>query len=185
MQIGYSKEKLSGLLIEGKEKALSIGIIIFTLVIAVSIYRNQARQLGSLNINRDTEIKKNEVLNEIKQAEKSITFYKNLLNENDMSSITNVISNIAKDSNVRIISIMPGTQEQQPLYIKYPFTVIINTDSYHSVGKFISSIESYSDVYSVNTVSIKSAKESQEGKMPQSTDKLIINLTINVIAFKG
>jgi len=179
MKTIYSREELIGLLIENKEKVLSIVIIIFTLIIAANIYKNQTSKLQSLNTQRDTEIKKNIVLNDIKDSEKKVEFYKNLLTEKGPASITAKINDIARDSNVKIISIQPGIQEQQSLYTKYPFVLTIGAESYHAIGNFISKIENYSDLYFVDTIKIVSSEAGQ------TSSKLTVNLTVTVIAFTG
>ncbi len=99
------------------------------------------------------------------------------------------ISGIAKDSNVLLVSIKPGTEENQPLYIKYPFVLVIGVDSYHAIGKFISRIENQSDIYLVEAISIKfqDASRRQEKELVEvtrPTNKLIVNLTLSMIAVK-
>lgn len=189
MKAGYSRDKLIDLLLKGKKRFLSIGLIILTLIIASSIYRNQSKGIESLNVKKDTEIKKNEVLKETSQLETRIKFYKNLLSKKDASLVINTISNIAKDSNVMLISIKPSTEENQPLYIKYPFVLVIGADSYHAIGKFISKIENQSDIYLVEAISIKlqggsQRQEKESAGVPEPTNKLIVNLTLSIIAFK-
>ena len=190
MKIGYPKEKLINLFLKGRKRVLSIGIIILTLVITLIIYRIQIKKVESLHVNKDTEQKKNEVLNEISRSEKTVKLYKNLLSQKDVSSVMNTISDIARDSNVRLVSIRPGNEEKQPLYTKYPFILVIGADNYHVIGKFISSIENQSDIYFMDAISIRSQEESQIldkelTQEPESTDKLIVNLILSIIAFKG
>ncbi|MFH0912860.1 MAG: type 4a pilus biogenesis protein PilO [Candidatus Omnitrophota bacterium] len=177
--MNYSREELVSLINENKEKIISMVVIIAALIIAVSIYKDQSRKLQLLNTERDIEIKKNIVLNDIKQSEKKIEFYKNLLSEKAPSAITSKIKDIAMDASINIISIQSGSGEQKPLYTEYPFVLTIGAQSYHAIGNFISKIENYSDLYSVHTVSIVSSGESQ------ASDKLIVDLTLTVIAFTG
>lgn len=188
MKIEYSKGKLVSLLLENKEKIFSITILILALLIAAAIYRSQSRHLYLLTIKKDTEIKKNAVLGKIKESEKKIKFYKGLLKEKDASSIVNAINNIAKDSGVQIISIEPQAEEKQSLYVNYPFILTINADNYHAIGKFISKIESYSNVYFTQAISIRPlgdlSNEESEGTAPK-INKLTVNLTLNIIAFRG
>ena len=189
MKADYSREKLMNLFLKGRKKVLSIGIILFTLIITLIIYRIQTKKIESLYITKDTEQKKNEVLKEISQLETRIKFYKNLLSKKDASLVMNTISNIAKDSNVMLISTKPGTEENQPLYIKYPFVLVIGADSYHAIGKFISKIENHPDIYLVEAISIKlqggsQRQEKESAGVTEPTNKLIVNLTLSIIAFK-
>lgn len=190
MMIGYSREKLMDLFPKGRKNVLSIGIIIFTLIFPLIIYRTQTQQIESLRVNKDMELKKNDVLSEISRLEKTIKLYKNLLSKKDVSSVMNTISNIARDSNVILISIKPESEENQPLYIRSPFILVIGTDSFHAIGKFISMIENHPDVYSVDAISIKSQEEIQTPdreliQASKPTTKLIVNLILGIIAFKG
>jgi hypothetical protein len=190
MRIEFSKEKLTGLLSENKEKVLSTGIIILALIIAGSIYRNQTRAINTLNLKKDTETKKNILLNEILLSEKKIKFYRELASEQEVSLFTDKIRDMARDFKVDIISVERGPEERQPLYIKYPFVLIIGADGYHAVGKFIGKIESSSDVYFIETLSIRPLKKSQildkeTGDKPEAANRLIINLTLSIISFTG
>lgn len=184
MKIEYSREKLMNLFLKGRKKVLSIGIIIFTLIITLSIYRTQTKKIESLHVDKDTALKKNEVLKEIGRSEKTIKLYKNLFSRKDASSVMNTFSNIARDFNVRLISVSPGNEENQPLSIKTPFTLVIGTDNYHTIGKFISSIENQPGIYFVETISIRSQEEAAD-QAPRQTNKLIVNITLSIIEFKG
>ena len=190
MKIEYSQEKIMNLFLKGRKRVLSMGIILFTLFITLIIYRIQTKQIESLYVNKDTELKKNEVLNEISRSEKAIKLYKNLLSQKDASSVMNTISGIARDSNVRLISIKPAREENQPLYIKTPFILVIGADNYHAIGKFISKLENQPDIYFIDTISIKPQEESRTPaqeltQAPKPPKKLIINLILSIIAFKG
>lgn len=189
MKIEYAKEKLMNLFLKGRKRLLSIGIILFTLSAALIIYRIQTKQIELLYVNKDTELKKNDVLNEISRSEKAIKLYKNILSQKEASSVMNTLSGIARGSNVRLISIKPAREENQPLYIKTPFILVIGADNYHAIGKFISAIENQSDIYFIDRISIRSQ---EEGRTPaqeatqesKPANKLIVNLIFSIIAFK-
>ncbi len=190
MRIGYSREKSTALFLKGKKKVLSIGIIIFTLIITLIIFSVQTKKIESLHVTKDTELKKNDVLNEISRSEKTIKLYRNLFSRKDAYSVTDTMSSIAKESNVRLISIKPGTEENQPFYIRSPFILVIGADSFHAIGKFVSMIENHSDVYFVDVISIRSQEESRTPdkeltQAPEPTSKLIVNLILSIIIFKG
>lgn len=189
MTIEYAEEKLMNLFLKGRKRVLSIGIILFTLSITLIIHRIQTKQIASLHVNKDAELKKNDVLNEISRAEKAIKLYKNLLSQKDASSVINTISDIARGYNVRLISIKPEREENQPLYIKTHFILVIGVDNYHALGKFISKLENQSDIYFIDTISIRSQEESRTAQEligeSKPTDKLIVNLILSIIAFKG
>ena len=177
--IEYVKERLIFLPPEIKEKVFTIAIFVFALIVAGVLYKSQTSNLKLLNSRKGTEIKKNEALKEIQQLEKAIKSYTGLLPEKDASAIVNTISSIAKESGVQVVSLEPGRQEKQPLYIKYPFMINIRAESYHAIGKFISKLESRSGVYSVEALSIRPSS------VDTPEDKLTVSLTLNIIAFTG
>ncbi len=190
MKMGYSREKLMNLFLKGRKRVLSIGIILFTLIITLIIYRIQTKKIRELDVKKSAETKRNEVLKEIVQLEKTINLYKNIFSKKDAFLVMDTVSDIVKDSNVRLISIRPEKEERQPLYAKYPFTLVIGADNYHAIGKFISKIENSSDVYFVDAISIRSQEESQIPDkeltgVSKPTNKLIVNLILSIIAFKG
>lgn len=165
-----------------KNKIFNIAIIILTLIIVSNIYKSQTKNIESLKETRDTEIKKNEVLTSISQLEKKINIYKSLLSKKDISLVINTIGNIARDSNVKIISVQPQAEENYPAYVRYPFDLVISVDGYHSIGKFVSKIEGYStDVFFIDKANIKPTEKTKES---EQTHKLIVNLTISTVVFK-
>lgn len=189
MKIEYAKEGLMNLFLKGRERLLSMGIILFTLSAALIVYRIQTKQIESLYVDKDTELKKNDALTEIGRSEKAVKLYKNLLGQKDASSVMNRLGVVAKESNVRLISIKPGREENQPLYIKTPFVLVMGADNYHAIGKFVSAIENEPGIYFVDAVNIMAqekgrmlAQESTQG--PKPTNKLIVNLIFSIIAFK-
>ena len=191
MKIEYSREKLMDLVIKGRKNVLMAGIIVLTLIITLIVYRIQDKNISLLHVKKDAEQKKNELLKEISQSEKTIKLYKNLLSQKDASSVMNTVSDIARGSNINLISIKPGNEENQPLYIKTHFIVVIGTDSYNAIGKFVSSIENEPNIYySVDSISVSSQEENRTPAQeltpePKSTNKLIVNLTLSIITFKG
>jgi Tfp pilus assembly protein PilO len=106
--------------------------------------------------------------------------YKKFFNK-DSSQVINTLNNIARDSSVKIISIKPQAEIILPIYTKCPFDLSINVDSYHILGRFISKIESYSDVYIVEKIDIKSV-----GQILRTGQeyKLDVNLRISAISLK-
>ncbi len=158
-----------------KNNIFNIALIIFALIVANNIYKKQAKVIESLKAKVDLELKKNDVLNGIGQLEKKINSYKSLLTRKESNVVMNVITNIARDSEVKIISIRPASENRQADYIKFTFALILNTPNYHALGKFISKLESYQDVYSVETVTVASQDETKRA--------LTVNLNVSSIVF--
>lgn len=164
---------------------LNLVTVILVLIIANNIYKKQTRAVNLLRQAKESEIKKAAIINDIGQLEKALDSHRTLLNKKDTSSVINTISDIAKESDVKIALIKPERQEDYTAYIKYPFSLSINTDKYHSIGKFISRLENYKGIYIIiETMNIKllTARAAQE--TPVSKSKLNADLTLIAVSVK-
>lgn len=188
--IASIKKKLKVLFPEDKNRILSIALILLTLIISRHIYIKQSKRAEALIAQKETELKKNELLGEISQSEKKLKYYKELPKRQDASLVINLVGKIAKDSNVRVISIKPNRQESHPGYVKCPFALTLSADSYHSVGKFISELESHPDLYFFDALNLKLKEKEQvldkaKGELPKTGNELTVDLILNLIAFEG
>lgn len=166
---------------KNKNKVLNFGLIILALFIAFQIYKAADQQVNSLIQQKGDELKKNKAAEEIAGFEKKIEVYKKIFFKEDVSSVVDTISNIAKNSSIKIVSIKPGNDEAYPDYIKSVFLITVSAPSYHSLGNFISQIESYKDIYMVDEVSIASAEINQP--FESKNTNLNVNLKISTIAY--
>lgn len=162
---------------------VNIAIIILSLIIANNIYKRQTAILESLKKKRDTEIKKNESLENISQLEKKINAYRNYFNEKDISLVITKINEIAKASDIKIISFKPQTARDYPVYVKQSFLLTISAKDYRQLGEFVSKIENSPDIYMIDSFNIKSLALEQEKKA--LTDKIGVELIVSTIVFKG
>lgn len=165
-----------------KNKIPAVLFIILAFIIANSIYKNQLKMVEALKEKKDTEIKKNEVLGSIsQQLEKKLNPYKRILNAKDISTVVNTISNLAKESGIKINSLKPQAGRDYPAYVKYSFDLDITAPDYHYMGSFISKMESSADIYLVENMNIKTIP-GQPGK--GQTDKLSVELRLSTILMK-
>lgn len=174
--------ELADFINEHKNKLLNIAVILIALLIAHNIHKGQVRSVAALKEKKETELKKNEILGNISQLEKRLNLYKNLLNKKDISLIINTLNKIAKDAEVKINSIKPQAERAYPVYLKYPFDLTVEAESYHSLGRFISKLESHPHIYLVEQATIrKAAAGAQAGDV---VTKLIADLKLTTIAFR-
>jgi len=161
-------------------KAVNAAVIIAALVIAFKIYNNFAREVAIINRTKDTQIEKNVVLEKVSRTNKEIEGLKKFINKKELDSVINTIGDIAKDSGVDIVSISPATEENKPYYIKFFFDLRLSADSYHNIGKFISSLESSQDILNVETVNMD-----QSGMgVGLKSEKISISLRISTVLAK-
>ena len=126
-------------------------------ILASVIYRKQVQDIKSLKSTKEEETNKNIVLTDIGKLEERMDAYKRLLKDKDAESVISNISDMAKESGVKILSIRPGLEQKYQDYVKLPFDLEISSAEYHSLGVFISKIESHSDVYIVEDVRVDSS----------------------------
>lgn len=166
---------------KNKNKILNFGIIILALFVVFQIYRSSDEQVNSLIGQKDEELRKNAALEEIASLEKKVEKYKTVFVRKDLGAVIDTISNIAKNCSIKIISIKPANEEVFPNYVKAAFLITVSSPSYHSLGNFVSQIESYKDVYMVDEISITSTAPGQP--TAAKNINLNVNLKISTIAY--
>lgn len=170
-----------GLIERNKNVIINFGIIILALVIALQFYRSTSNKISSLVQQLDNELEKNKVIQEIATLEKKAEAYKKVFVRKDLASIMDVISGIAKNSSVRIVSVKPFSEDALGNYFSSSFLIMLNASSFHSLGDFISKIENHEDIYLVSEVKIDSVATNLESEV--SNVDLNVSLKINTIAY--
>ena len=164
-----------------KNNILNLGIVILALFIAFQIYKGAQKQMNSLVLERDDELKKNEAAEEIAGLEKKIDEYKKVFVKKDPGAVIDTISAIAKKCAVKVVSIKPDSEEARADYIKLSFSITIRAPDYHALGNFVSQIESYQDVFFVDEIKINSAIAARAAEV--AGKELEINLKISTISY--
>jgi uncharacterized ubiquitin-like protein YukD len=139
-----------------KNKAVLInsGIIVLALFVSFYLYGMQGQQIVSLEESKNEEIKKSEVMESLNRVEKRIDRYKSAFTRKDLGMVIAEMTEIAKDSKVKVISVKPGLEQTYPDYIKSSFLIVVRVPDYHALGKFISMIENYKELFLVEDVNI-------------------------------
>ncbi|MDD5108853.1 MAG: type 4a pilus biogenesis protein PilO [Candidatus Omnitrophica bacterium] len=171
----------SGVLEKNKNKILNLGVVLLALFIAFQIYRSGDEKANSLVQEKDNEVKKNMLMEEISGLEKKMDGYKKVFVKKDIGSVMDSISAIAKNCSVKVVSIKPSSEESFASYIKTSFLLTISAPNYHSLGDFISQVESYKDIYIVDEVSVALAESNRPEEVV--TENLNVNLKISTIAY--
>lgn len=169
----FSKDTLG----KYKSNIANLAVIIIFVVISINVYKNQTKNTASLNERKDTETKKNKVMEEIVQLQKNIDDLTNLVNSKDIYATINNLNNMAREFSVKISAIKPITEQDFILYTKYPFELTVEADNYHQIGKFISKIESNPNIYIVESLSMHPQADNQPGVVTAS-------LKISTVLFK-
>ncbi|MCX5711017.1 MAG: type 4a pilus biogenesis protein PilO [Candidatus Omnitrophica bacterium] len=167
---------LNGLLKKYKNMVLNAAVVLLAFFIAFNfIYKKQQVKIALLDETKKTEARKNLLLDNISLLENKIDAYSRLLVKKDASSVINSINEMARASGIKIISIRPALEQAYSDYIKSTFDLSVQAETYHALGRFVSKIENYSNVYTVDSVEIRS--DTQAGG-------LVVNLKVSSIAYK-
>ncbi|MDD5097424.1 MAG: type 4a pilus biogenesis protein PilO [Candidatus Omnitrophica bacterium] len=147
--------------------------------VTLYIYGGQNQQLALLEERKNEEIKKSEIIKDLIKVEEKINTYKETFSRKDLSSVIDAMTNIARDTGVKIISVKPGPEQQYTEYIKSTFLIVVRVANYHALGQFISKIENYKDLFLVEDISMTKISGKQAGKkVEQDIDT---NLKISTI----
>lgn len=167
--------------ISGKYKnwILNIALIIAALIIGNIIYKKQAQQLANLRAEKEIEIEKNVLLSNIGGLEKKLDAYSRFTAPKAANPL-NILSDIARDSGVRVISMRPSQEAKRDYYSRMPVDLVVGVAGYHELGRFVSAIESYSnEVFVIDSVELRRVSESSVG----GEKELTVNLRISAILF--
>lgn len=173
-------------IINYKNKIINGGIILLAVIIGYNLYSGQAKTVDSLKGNKETELKRNEILNGISTSENQISKYKNFVNKKDVSSLINSLATLANNAKVKITSVKPLGVIDFPVYTKSQFQLQINALNFAVLGKFISDLENSDDIYTVDAITIFPVSASAERPEVESNqkEKLSAEMKVSTILFK-
>jgi len=169
-----------------KNLFVNIGLIILALLIAKNIYGKQVKQIADLKNNKETELKKNALINDIGGAEKRINAFQAGLHQRDTSAIINSITQIASSAGVEIASVRPEQEREFEAYNKISVRLSAVAANYHVIGNFISKLENAAQLYIIDYITITSYSPTQMGTGEiAGSERLACELIVTAVVFKG
>ena len=172
---------LETLLTKYRNTAFNIGLVLVALIVARVIYSNQYKKVVDLRKNISQEEQKNVLFSELNGVQKKLAVYKQVYTKKEASAIMNDITQVARDADVRIISIKPGEEHKQLGYSELYIDVSIGASDYHSVAKFVASLENSAYLYLIKSYYIRPQILNPEiAKSKQ--DRLLVQTTISTTA---
>jgi len=171
---------LAELINQHKNKVFNTCIIIAAVIVAYNIYTKQMKDIALLKGRIDTETKKNVVLEGIRQLERKTDAYKGLINNKDISLVMNKLTEMTKEFAINVVSLRPETTQDFPLYLKHIFNLKLEVKNYHSLGKFISRLESHSDLYALDIIRVMPTYNVPTG----GSNKLNVEMTVSTVLLK-
>lgn len=155
-----------------KKNFLSLVIVGGCIMFAMNVYKEKQAEIDGIVQNKELELKKNEVLQEISLLEKNYNQLKAQINKKDKanSAIMFALSSIAKDANIKVSYIRPVGEEKTAVFSRAVFEVSLASPDYHKIGKFVSAIESAPELFTVEDFEVTGAgEESLSARLTVST----------------
>lgn len=175
---------------KNKNKLINFGVIILALIIAFQFHKSTNLQIDTLVQEQGVELEKNKAFEDIAILEKKADIYKKTFVKKDLVAIMDVISGIAKESSVKIVSVKPFAEEARDNYFNSAFLITLSVPSYHALGDFVSKVENHKDIYQVSGISIDSAVsdaglelDAMSVKPAAASSELSVSMTINTVSY--
>jgi hypothetical protein len=162
-----------------KDKIINGAVMLGAILAAFYLYGIQNQQLFSIEESKNEEIRKSEIIESLNRVEKRINGYKKTFTGKDLGSVIDAMTEIAKDTRVRIVSVKPGIDQREAEYIKSSFLITVKAADYHALGNFMSRLENYKDLFLVEDMEISVFTDSHSGKKLDSD--LDVSLKISAI----
>jgi hypothetical protein len=170
---------LNALLTRYRNIAFNIGLVLVALIVSRVIYGNQYKNVEDLRRKISVEEQKNVLFAELNSDQKKLTAYKQVYARREASTIVNDITQIARDSDVRILSIRPGEEHKQAGYSELLIDVSVGASDYQSLARFVTNLENSTTLYLFKTFIVRSqivASDVAKGKQ----DRLLVQTTISI-----
>jgi type IV pilus assembly protein PilO len=150
---------LANFLEKRKYISVVISVILLALIIGNNLYQFQKRKIAYLKTEIKKEESKNRLVREIVLLNKKIGSYeKRLPRQRDVSWLMRKVTQLAKDAQVKIISLKPQAIDRQVGYVRIPLEIKLNC-SYHELGGFLSNIESSPEFIRINSLQLISSTQ--------------------------
>jgi Tfp pilus assembly protein PilO len=148
-----------------QKNILNIVVLGACAAFAWNILGKQMKEVDTIKAEAQTALQKNDVLKQIAQSEGRLKILRRNINIKDKTSIINTLNGIAKDCQVKILKFDEIPPDQSvPGYIRYPFALNISLDNYHTLGKFISALESNPFLFMVDNIAVNAEGSGDSGR---------------------
>ncbi|MCM8797470.1 MAG: type 4a pilus biogenesis protein PilO [Candidatus Omnitrophica bacterium] len=162
------------LLKKQKNRIVNLFIIALALFIAFNIHAKQSKQARAYKDKITVETEKNVLLKKLEDIIKDFEAYDQVMPLGETDELVKTLSEIAKETDVKIISLRPQNRQIVGNYIKTPFDLKISCFSYSVLGSFIAKLENSKEFFQVDSF-VVSFDGGEEG---------VFGLTVSNIALR-
>jgi Tfp pilus assembly protein PilO len=173
-------------LIGSPKKIINILLIIISFIVSLNIYNAQKKQNLFYKNRLEAEKNKNELIKELMNLENKLSDCKKALKRMDTTEMLSTIGSLGEQTGLRILTVKPQPEEENPFYIKSKVKIIIEAEDYHTIGNFISKLEANPDLYKIESLSITPAKKGGVqlvGPEKKAEEETGLNAEIVIIRF--
>lgn len=143
--------------LKAKNKVVNLVVLIIGVVVAMQLYQGNLKKIEALRGQQEAEKKKNELLFEISQLEGKLDAFRSTMSPKDVNTVMNALTVLAQETGLKIMSFRPSVDQPFPEYVKSPYNLEVSAPDYHSLGRFVSKVESAADMYMIDKMNIRTS----------------------------
>jgi Tfp pilus assembly protein PilO len=163
-----------------QKNIINIAVIAVCIIVAQRIFVSQMKQVEAIKAETQAAQQKNLILGEIVQSEKKLKNLRRSINlDGKETSVINTLNTIAKNIGVKIVELKPVPEQVTLGYTKYPFVLNVAVDNYHTLGKFMSALESNPFLFTIDNISVNNEAVGESRRY-----RLHVNLEVSTILIK-
>ena len=174
-------------------QVISLSILIIASIIALKIYQGQNIKIVQIRFSQEEQKKKNDILLRIGDVKTKFQEYKNLFKQKDSREVINEITNIARASGVKIVSLRPKEtqkttkpqwQIKEEIFDKDLFELRIDAEGYHKIGDLVNNLEISPMAFFIESLSIRSTVVDRYRRFQVSGEVEKLTVRVNLIVSK-
>jgi Tfp pilus assembly protein PilO len=158
---------------------VNIAVIGVCLIIAFKIFSAQTKKIDGIRAEAAVETQKAAILQEISGFEGRLKTLGRQINIKDDAAVINTLNEIAKSCGVKILVLKPVPKQAITGYTRCPYSLNIAVDNYHTLGKFVSALESHPFVFSIDSMNVTTDPGAESKRY-----KMMVTLEVSTILIK-
>jgi len=139
---------------KNKNTVLSIVIVVIALFISLKIYQNQDKEIENLKKKAQAEEKSNQIFGTLVTLDDKINIYKRSLKIKTTSEVMNRVSEIVKESGLKLESIRPLSESLNEDFVRFSVSASLRTKDFNQLGEFMSRLENDPALFTIDSLKI-------------------------------
>lgn len=175
-----SPQELSKRLMARKDLALGAVVVVCGIILSGIIYQKQQQRLRVIEVEIAQQEQKIALAKELSALDDNFRAASSAYARKDGSFTINKFSELSAASGAKITSLSVENETDSGLYTVTSYRLSVKAD-YHSIGRFISALESAGDMVKVEELSLTLVGGQARARQPQDADQAnILNVNMRV-----